>query len=41
MSIYVLKPYVEKCFKLGINPTFEGLNNYYKEKTLIKERTVH
>lgn len=37
MSIYVLKAYVEKCFKLGINPTFEGLNNYYKEKFLIKE----
>ena len=32
-----LHPYVEECFKLGINPTFEGLNNYYKEKALIKE----
>ena len=37
MSIYVLKAYVEECFKLGINPTFEGFNNYYKEKALIKE----
>ena len=37
MSIYVLKAYVAECFKLGIDPTFEGLRNYYKEKTLIKE----
>ena len=37
MSIYVLKAYVEECFKLGIDPTFVGLRNYYKEKTLIKE----
>ena len=36
MSIYVLKAYVEECFKLGINPTFEGLNKYYKEKVLNK-----
>ena len=40
MSIYVLKAYVEECFKLGIDPTFEGLRNYYKEKTLIKEKSV-
>ncbi len=37
MSIYVLKAYVEECFKVGINPTFEGLNNYYKERSSIKE----
>lgn len=36
MSIYVLKAYVEECLKLGINPTFEGLRDYYKEKDLIK-----
>ncbi|WP_299994172.1 hypothetical protein [uncultured Clostridium sp.] len=36
MSIYVLKAYVEECFRLGINPTFEGLNNYYKEKVFCK-----
>ena len=32
MSIYVLIAYVEKCFKLGINPTFEGLKSYNEEK---------
>ena len=32
-----VKANIEECFKLGINPTFEGLNNYYKEKALIKE----
>ena len=32
MSIYVLKAYVEKCFKLGINPTFEWLKSYNEEK---------
>ena len=34
MSIYVLKAYVEKCFKSGISPRFEGLRNYYKENIL-------
>lgn len=36
MSIYVLKYYVEQCIKSGIEPTFEGLNKYYKEKVLNK-----
>ena len=36
MSIYVLKYYVEQCIKAGIEPTFEGLNKYYKEKVLNK-----
>lgn len=34
MSIYVLKAYVEECFKVGIDPTFEGLNRYYKKRKL-------
>lgn len=38
MSIYVLKAYVEECLQLGIEPTFDGLNNYYKEKALKKEK---
>ena len=38
MSIYVLKEYVEECIKNGIEPTFDGLNNYYKEKALTKEK---
>lgn len=36
MSIYVLKYYVEECIKARIEPTFEGLNKYYKEKVLNK-----
>lgn len=34
MSIYVLKKYVEECIKNGIEPTFEGLNLYYKIKEI-------
>ena len=34
MSIYVLKEYVEECSKNGIEPTFEGLNIYYKSKEI-------
>ena len=34
MSIYVLKNYVEECLKKVIEPTFEGLNIFYKEKVL-------
>lgn len=36
MSIYVLKAYVEECFELGIEPSFEGLKKYYKEKASLK-----
>ena len=32
MSIYVLKDYVEDGIKNCVNPTFEGLNIYYKAK---------
>lgn len=38
MSINVLKDYVEECLKNGVEPTFNGLNNYYKLKRSIKEK---
>lgn len=38
MSIYILKAYVEECFKLDINPTFEGLKSYNEEKEFNKRK---
>lgn len=32
MSIYVLIDYVEECFNIGIEPTFEGLHKFKIEK---------
>lgn len=36
MNINVLKTYVEECLKNGIEPTFQGLNAYYKLRVLDK-----
>lgn len=32
MSINVLKRYVEECLKNGVDPTFEGLKKYNKNR---------
>lgn len=40
MSIYVLKDYVEKCLKNGVEPTFEGLNIYYRQIILSKSGKI-
>lgn len=40
MSIYVLKDYVEECLKNGVEPTFEGLNIYYKLRSANKEEKI-
>lgn len=34
MSINILRNYVEECLKNGVEPTFDGLNNYYRLKVL-------
>lgn len=37
MSINVLRNYIEECLKNGVEPTFSGLNNYYKLIVLDKK----
>lgn len=40
MSINVLKNYIEECLKNGIEPTFSGLNDYYRLKVVEKNNNI-
>lgn len=38
MSIYILIDYVEKCFSIGVEPTFEGLHNFKKNNYILRSK---
>lgn len=40
MSINVLKDYIEQCLRNNIEPTFNGLNKFYKDNKVDNKKEI-